>query len=145
MRWYVRGGLFEREHCLIPLCPALWDVPNRRCSRVPSCELWDEELLLEERERQREQEQERQERIGLAYLGPLRLGGARLVIDPPPPPYRPAVHDYNPHYHDHYDDSPDLSWMNDSGELMFSSTVLCTFLNEFSQMSSLRATGSPST
>ena len=32
---------------------ALWDVRNRKCIRVPSCDLWDEELLLEERERQR--------------------------------------------------------------------------------------------
>lgn len=29
---------------------------NNSCSRVPSCQLWDEQMLLEEREREREEE-----------------------------------------------------------------------------------------
>ncbi|OSD08736.1 hypothetical protein PYCCODRAFT_1455722 [Trametes coccinea BRFM310] len=35
-------------------CGSLWDVRNKQCSREPSCELWDETMLLEERERERE-------------------------------------------------------------------------------------------
>jgi hypothetical protein len=38
---------------------ANWDIPNVRCERNPSCELWDEEMLLEEQEREREQDRER--------------------------------------------------------------------------------------
>ncbi|CDO75745.1 hypothetical protein BN946_scf184921.g21 [Trametes cinnabarina] len=35
-------------------CGALWDVQRKLCSREPSCDLWDENMLLEERERERE-------------------------------------------------------------------------------------------
>ncbi|KAI0747012.1 hypothetical protein C8Q80DRAFT_812908 [Daedaleopsis nitida] len=98
-------------------CGSLWDVRRSQCSREPSCELWDEELLLEERERQREREREQQH-------GHARLGGVqfRVVDDPPPPPYHPApvrvdYHDYAPYHDEPYHD--DLSWMDDPD-------VLCT-------------------
>ncbi|THH30196.1 hypothetical protein EUX98_g3975 [Antrodiella citrinella] len=58
-------------------CGSLWDIKKARCTRVPSCELWDEEMLLAERERNRD-----------ARAGPQP---ARRVVQPaPPPPYAPA-------------------------------------------------------
>ena len=36
-----------------------WDVLKVRCKRNPSCELWDEEMLLEQQERDREPDRER--------------------------------------------------------------------------------------
>ncbi|PCH44865.1 hypothetical protein WOLCODRAFT_78291 [Wolfiporia cocos MD-104 SS10] len=40
-------------------CGSLWDIQRKSCTRDPPCELWDENMLLEERERQRELEHER--------------------------------------------------------------------------------------
>lgn len=57
---------------------ALWDTVNRRCSRVPSCELWDEDMLLEANERRRELEQD-PPNIVAPRLPPLRF-----VFEPPP-------------------------------------------------------------
>ncbi|KAK7683547.1 hypothetical protein QCA50_013382 [Cerrena zonata] len=37
-------------------CGSLWDTRRQRCTLVPSCELWDDEMLLEERERNRERQ-----------------------------------------------------------------------------------------
>ncbi|KAI0766296.1 hypothetical protein BC629DRAFT_1596451 [Irpex lacteus] len=37
-------------------CGAKWDTKKYKCTRVPSCETWDEEMLLEEEERRREAE-----------------------------------------------------------------------------------------
>lgn len=56
---------------------ALWDIRNTRCTREPSCDLWDEAMLLEERERNREAQV-----------------NARAVRAAPPPPYveRNLVH-----------------------------------------------------
>ncbi|KAI0371250.1 hypothetical protein BV20DRAFT_965420 [Pilatotrama ljubarskyi] len=89
-------------------CGSLWDVRNKRCSREPSCDLWDDDMLLEERERQRERDREarqvRQARIGVA------------IAVPPPPAYapRPVAHVHRPHVN-----NADLSWMDDPD-------VLCT-------------------
>lgn len=44
--------------CLLDFS-ALWDKSNSRCTREPSCELWTEEMLLEERERHRDQAAQR--------------------------------------------------------------------------------------
>lgn len=42
---------------------ALWDVRRQRCTRNPACDLWDEEMLLEERERERDHRQDRVARM----------------------------------------------------------------------------------
>ncbi|KAI0360484.1 hypothetical protein OH77DRAFT_1501240 [Trametes cingulata] len=83
-------------------CGSLWDVRNKRCSREPSCDLWDDEMLLEERERERERQREARR--------PRPAG--------PPPAYavgplvpRPAVRLQG--------GNADLSWMDDPD-------VLCT-------------------
>ncbi|RDX54728.1 hypothetical protein OH76DRAFT_1398118 [Lentinus brumalis] len=76
-------------------CGALWDVQPNRCSRVPSCDLWDEQLLLEERERMREEEREQGRPMG-AQAGAAVRNQHHL---PPPPPYnaQPApVYNHNP-------------------------------------------------
>ncbi|KAM5533573.1 hypothetical protein V8D89_012789 [Ganoderma adspersum] len=94
-------------------CGALWDVQEGICSRRPSCDLWDENMLLEARERERERQQGRRnpERAPVVVAAPA-----------PPPPYErveyigmggayiggpPAV------------DDNDLSWMDDPD-------ILCT-------------------
>ncbi|KAI6134825.1 hypothetical protein EDD17DRAFT_1548966 [Pisolithus thermaeus] len=62
-------------------CGALWDRMASRCTRKPSCDLWDENMLLEEQERRRVAERERQQQ--LQHLVPVQ------ALEPPPP-YRPA-------------------------------------------------------
>lgn len=62
-------------------CGALWDRMASRCTRKPSCELWDENMLLEEQERVRVVERERQQQ--------LRQPVPVQALEPPPP-YRPA-------------------------------------------------------
>lgn len=86
---------------------ALWNAREGRCSRKPSCELWDEELLLEERERQRERDHQARVR-GQVQNRAVAPAPARFDPLPPPPPYRPIAVD---------DDIPDLSWMEDDGAL----------------------------
>ncbi|KAH8101927.1 hypothetical protein BXZ70DRAFT_932499 [Cristinia sonorae] len=54
-------------------CGSLWDVKASRCTRTPSCELWDEDMLLEERERRREAQ-----------------ANVRAPPPPPPPPAQQA-------------------------------------------------------
>ena len=56
------NGRFFLKVKLITCYIALWDVQNQRCTRVPSCDLWNEEMLLEERERRREREAQPQPR-----------------------------------------------------------------------------------
>ncbi|RPD65724.1 hypothetical protein L226DRAFT_501257 [Lentinus tigrinus ALCF2SS1-7] len=93
-------------------CGALWDVEPNRCSRVPSCDLWDEQLLLEERERIREEEREEGRRVD-DY--PLRAEVAVVRDLPPPPPY-------NPHPAPLYNPRPAtgaFDWMDDPD-------ILCT-------------------
>ncbi|KIM74131.1 hypothetical protein PILCRDRAFT_828552 [Piloderma croceum F 1598] len=41
-------------------CGSHWDIKKGRCTRNPSCELWDEEMLLEIRERERERQHAQQ-------------------------------------------------------------------------------------
>ncbi|KAI0765331.1 hypothetical protein C8Q74DRAFT_1287700 [Fomes fomentarius] len=88
-------------------CGALWNAREGRCSRKPSCELWDEELLLEERERQREREHQArvQGQVQNRLVAPAPV---RFDPLPPPPPYHPVAVD---------DDIPDLSWMEDDDVL----------------------------
>lgn len=62
-------------------CGARWDQAAGRCTRKPSCELWDDNMLLEEQERRRVAERERQQQ--LQYPVPVQ------ALEPPPP-YRPA-------------------------------------------------------
>ncbi|KAI6003030.1 hypothetical protein EDD15DRAFT_2157678 [Pisolithus albus] len=62
-------------------CGALWDRIASRCTRKPSCDLWDENMLLEEQERIRVVERERQQQLRQPV--PVQALG-------PPPPYRPA-------------------------------------------------------
>ncbi|KAH7882297.1 hypothetical protein F5I97DRAFT_1817067 [Phlebopus sp. FC_14] len=62
-------------------CGSRWDVRARKCTRKPSCDLWDEDMLLEDRERQRVAELERQQ--GLPVL--------RHVQAAQPPPYQAAA------------------------------------------------------
>ncbi|KAI6158108.1 hypothetical protein BKA82DRAFT_996490 [Pisolithus tinctorius] len=62
-------------------CGALWDRMASRCTRKPSCELWDENMLLEEQERRQVAERERQQQLQRP---------ARVQALEPPPPYRPA-------------------------------------------------------
>ncbi|TCD68696.1 hypothetical protein EIP91_009980 [Steccherinum ochraceum] len=79
-------------------CGSLWDVKNTKCLRVPSCDLWDENMLLEERERERDQRRGGGQRAAPA---------PRVAHHAPPPPYfahAPAVH------HNQYND---LDWMVD--------------------------------
>ncbi|KAI0336752.1 hypothetical protein GY45DRAFT_1315385 [Cubamyces sp. BRFM 1775] len=100
-------------------CGSLWDVRNRRCSREPSCDLWDEEMLLEQREREREQAaQIRQGQLGLVER--VGMGIARLAAAvPPPPPYVPRLVAHMPPFHANADRDVDLSWMDDPD-------ILCT-------------------
>ncbi|KAI0702061.1 hypothetical protein C8T65DRAFT_719286 [Cerioporus squamosus] len=92
-------------------CGALWDVQHNRCSRVPTCELWDEQLLLEEREQEREEGR----RVG----GIFPQGGAALGHRlPPPPPYNPhpaPIYNYNPPRQA----AGEFDWMDDPD-------ILCT-------------------
>ncbi|KAL4073615.1 hypothetical protein J3A83DRAFT_4357612 [Scleroderma citrinum] len=60
-------------------CGALWDRKTSRCTRSPSCDLWDENMLLEERERERVAVRERQQQL----RHPVPVQGLE-----PPPPYR---------------------------------------------------------
>ncbi|KAI8986715.1 hypothetical protein BD414DRAFT_486849 [Trametes punicea] len=89
-------------------CGSLWDTQRKCCSREPSCELWEEDMLLEERERERELEQQarpvQHHRIGVA------------VALPAPPPYvpRPVAPERAAHRR-----NGALSWMDDPD-------VLCT-------------------
>ncbi|KAI0073639.1 hypothetical protein K474DRAFT_1720258 [Panus rudis PR-1116 ss-1] len=67
-------------------CGSLWDNVRGRCTRVPSCELFNYETILEEREQEREQARQP------------RIGGRVYALTPPnevvddtdvaPPPYR---------------------------------------------------------
>jgi len=57
-------------------CGSLWDIENSRCTRNPSCDLWDEEMLLELRERDRDA----QPPAGVGGL----LAPFRNVFGPPP-------------------------------------------------------------
>lgn len=84
---------------------AIWDVRNKRCSREPSCDLWDDEMLLEERERAREREQ--------AARQPPRAHLGRAVAMPPAPaPYVPLPV-YVPPLR--VADDEELSWITDPG------------------------------
>lgn len=79
-----------------------WDIPNVRCERNPSCELWDEEMLLQRQERERERDRERA---------------------PPPPDQRRAIQPVHVHFFDPVDHVPhqqgrteaDLGWIRDPG------------------------------
>ncbi|KAI0777234.1 hypothetical protein BD413DRAFT_601706 [Trametes elegans] len=90
-------------------CGSLWDVRKKRCSRNPSCELWDDDMLLEEREREREHQRQARRVEPVA-----RIGGMFAI---PPPPYVPPA-PVHVHHAPPRDDS-DLSWMDEPG-------VLCT-------------------
>lgn len=68
---------------------APWDHAKGRCPREPNCELWDEQMLLEERERDRQNNA--QIRVPTPDLQPLI---PEEVVRPPiqpPPPYRPVA------------------------------------------------------
>ena len=88
-----------------------WDIPKVRCKRNPSCELWDETLLLEGQEREREQDRERVA---------------------PPPNGRPAAHLlFQRHFQHHLEipvnDAPrqrgraevDFNWIREPGRYSF--------------------------
>ncbi|EJF63850.1 hypothetical protein DICSQDRAFT_160351 [Dichomitus squalens LYAD-421 SS1] len=90
-------------------CGAIWDVRKGSCSRRPSCDLWDEDMLLEERERQREREQGRRNR-----------GRAPVVVVAPPAP--PPLYEHHIGYAvaEHNDDYvQNLDWMDNPD-------ILCT-------------------
>ncbi|KAI1798029.1 hypothetical protein LXA43DRAFT_1106215 [Ganoderma leucocontextum] len=92
-------------------CGALWDIQKSMCSSKPSCELWDESMLLEARERQRERDQARR--------NPGRVP-AVAAAPPPPPPYEYIGIGMGGAYipgPPAFDD--DLSWMDDPA-------ILCT-------------------
>ncbi|KZT28083.1 hypothetical protein NEOLEDRAFT_1161274 [Neolentinus lepideus HHB14362 ss-1] len=61
-------------------CGSLWGIQARRCTRDPPCELWDDEMLLEERERERQAHQE-----------PAPAFAAPRPIEPVPP-YLPVLY-----------------------------------------------------
>lgn len=63
-------------------CGSLWDRFASKCTRQPSCDLWDENMLLEERERARVAERGRQQQ--LRHPVPVQ------ALEPPPP-YRPQA------------------------------------------------------
>ena len=68
---------------LLPLIfTAPWDRFASKCTRQPSCDLWDENMLLEERERARVAERGRQQQ--LRHPVPVQ------ALEPPPP-YRPQA------------------------------------------------------
>ncbi|KAI0766295.1 hypothetical protein BC629DRAFT_1596450 [Irpex lacteus] len=81
-------------------CGAKWDIKQGKCTRIPSCELWDEEMLLEEQERRREAAQ------GMQRIDqPGAVNQAVVFAQPPqlpPPPYRARPV---------YNDGGDLLWM----------------------------------
>lgn len=68
---------------------ALWDVRRKRCIRNPACDLWDEEMLLEERERERER---RQGRVAAAVRPVARMFAPHEELPPPyeAPPVPPV-------------------------------------------------------
>ncbi|KAI0827131.1 hypothetical protein BC628DRAFT_1409914 [Trametes gibbosa] len=90
-------------------CGSIWDVQNKRCSRVPSCELWDEDMLLEERERMRE--------IQHAQRQPPRIALHRGIEAPPA--YRHHVPIPVPYHLQGRRKDGDLRWMEEQD-------VLCT-------------------
>lgn len=89
---------------------AKWDVEKVRCTRVPACDLWDEEMLLEERERHR---------AGVVRdipgrAQPIRERLANLPVyrppEPAPPPYFHAIPAFN-----YVRPASDLQWMLEPG------------------------------
>ncbi|KAF9819392.1 hypothetical protein IEO21_02135 [Rhodonia placenta] len=70
-------------------CGSLWDVRRKRCIRNPACDLWDEEMLLEERERERER---RQGRVAAAVRPVARMFAPHEELPPPyeAPPVPPV-------------------------------------------------------
>lgn len=96
---------------------ALWDVRRKRCTRNPACELWDEDMLLEERERQRERRQP-------PAIAVIELQHQAV----PPPPY--VEHDAGVHQgfpRDTFD------WMNDPSP-SYTPFFLPTFLTDLPQL-----------
>ena len=79
---------------------ALWDRMSSKCTRKPSCDLWDENMLLEERERARAVVRERQQQ--LHHPVPVQA-----LEPPPPPPYRPRAASIP----DDPEQSNDLEWL----------------------------------
>ncbi|KAI0053773.1 hypothetical protein FA95DRAFT_1586011 [Auriscalpium vulgare] len=63
-------------------CGSLWDKKRAKCTSDPSCLLWDEDMLLEQRERRRQQND------GPAAVAP-REPVQRLQPAEAPPPYQP--------------------------------------------------------
>ncbi|CAL1708947.1 unnamed protein product [Somion occarium] len=60
-------------------CGSLWDKKGQKCTRNPSCELWDEEMLLEERERRREREAQGRQAFRLPQAPPPYVAHAPVV------------------------------------------------------------------
>jgi len=88
-----------------------WDIPKIRCKRNPSCELWDEAMLLEGQEREWEQDRE-----------PVA----------PPPNWQPAVHEALQRHFQHLLENPvndaprqrgraevDFNWIREPGGYSF--------------------------
>ncbi|KAL4245496.1 hypothetical protein ABKN59_009402 [Abortiporus biennis] len=115
-------------------CGALWDTKLYCCTRKPSCQLWDEAMLFEERERGREAAadrgrpgaiiQNRQPRLLLPVQELPPLHAPLVAQHYPNPPLAPPIRPYVPppaplpapriqynwpqdHAHDEFD------WMND--------------------------------
>ncbi|KAH7882296.1 hypothetical protein F5I97DRAFT_1817136 [Phlebopus sp. FC_14] len=63
-------------------CGSRWNVRDGKCTRKPSCDLWDEHMLLEERERRRVADLERLQG---------RPAMQRVQAAQPPPPYQAAA------------------------------------------------------
>ncbi|KAI0084695.1 hypothetical protein BDY19DRAFT_969625 [Irpex rosettiformis] len=77
-------------------CGAKWDTEEYQCTRVPSCDTWDEDMLLEEQERRREAAPAPPPRQEPHRLNPHRFvmgedvmaeEDERIHRPAPPPPY----------------------------------------------------------
>lgn len=117
-----------RSQCLmLTIIAAKWDVAKTRCTRVPSCDLWDEDMLLEQRERDRERARAARRPV----QAPARDDW--IIHDEPPqyqhvrapPPYIPPVHFNRP--------AGDLQWMLEPGACLHLLTSL--LLNYSSSLS----------
>ncbi|KAH9849628.1 hypothetical protein C2E23DRAFT_355417 [Lenzites betulinus] len=87
-------------------CGSIWDIRNKRCSRVPSCDLWDENMLLEEREREREAQRARNQPARIAF--PAGMGAPPAYVPAPLAPVRAQLHHLPARQR-----NTELSWMED--------------------------------
>ncbi|KAI0066084.1 hypothetical protein BV25DRAFT_1868368 [Artomyces pyxidatus] len=90
-------------------CGSMWDKRRARCTSNPACSLWDEDMLLEERERERL-------RRAPANPGPAAAARQLLPFEAPPvhnhPVPAPPPYHANPEPQNRWN-AADFDWMTD--------------------------------